>query len=91
MNLPWKLELDAALSRAGRVVHANGFTQQAVIPAHTRADVRLGWRPSPRWELSVSGQNLLDPRHPEFHAFDTYVAPGAQVRRSVYGRLAWRF
>jgi hypothetical protein len=49
---------------------------------------RLGWRPSDRCELSLSGENLLDERRPE------YGIPGparVELKRGVYGKFARRF
>jgi len=33
------------------------------VPAYWRLDARLGWRPDPRVELFVAGQNLAQPYH----------------------------
>jgi iron complex outermembrane recepter protein len=35
------------------------------IGDYTRVDLGLTWRPSPNVELSIWGQNLLDPSHRE--------------------------
>lgn len=59
------------------------------IDAYTRLDLRLGWRPVESVEVSLAGQNLLDNHHPEFSAF-TYNNP-AQIGRSVYGKISWKF
>jgi iron complex outermembrane recepter protein len=59
------------------------------IPAYLRADIRVGWRPSSTVEVSVTGQNLLDPTHPEFSPF-LYNAP-TEVGRAVVGRVTWSF
>jgi len=32
---------------------------------YTRFDTRLGWKPNDNFELSLVGQNLFDPSHPE--------------------------
>jgi iron complex outermembrane receptor protein len=55
------------------------------VPAYTTMDVRLAWRPHRLTELSVVGQNLLDPRHPE------YGLPPNQIQRGVYGMLTRRW
>jgi iron complex outermembrane receptor protein len=60
------------------------------IPAHARLDTRLGWTPGRDIDLSLVGQNLLDSRHVEFNTPGD-VVPGSQVRRSIYGKIAWRF
>lgn len=60
------------------------------IPAYVTADVRLGWRPNAHWEISVSGLNLFDNQHPEFGP-QVINTPLREVRRSVFGKITWRF
>lgn len=58
-----------------------------LVNAYGTGDVRLGWHPVSDWELSVVGQNLLQPHHPEFGSdVDTIVG----VKRSVYAKIVWR-
>jgi len=59
------------------------------IPAYTRVDTRLGWRAGEFLELSITGQNLIQPRHVEFA--DAYTLRPTQIERSVLGRITWRF
>ncbi|NBO18891.1 MAG: TonB-dependent receptor [Proteobacteria bacterium] len=59
------------------------------IPDYVRVDARVAWSPMPGLELSVVGQNLFDSEHPEFTGF-VYQAR-AQVPRSVYGNVTWKF
>ena len=68
------LELNAALYRVGEAPF-NG------IPAYTRGDLGMTWRPRPGLELSAWGQNLLDASHRE--------ASGAEVPRGVYLQMAF--
>lgn len=58
------------------------------VPAYSELDLRLGWTPTPRLELSLIGRNLLHRRHPEFGAADP---EREELERSVYGRAVWRF
>lgn len=37
-----------------------------VVPGYAELNVRIGWRPARRIELSLSGHDLLHERHPEF-------------------------
>jgi len=37
-----------------------------VVPAYDALDARLAWEPRPGLEVSVTGRNLLQPRHAEF-------------------------
>jgi iron complex outermembrane receptor protein len=53
-------------------------------------DVRLGYRPSPGWELAIVGRNLVDDDRIEF--FDLLLAgPPTRVPRSVHGVITWSF
>jgi iron complex outermembrane receptor protein len=58
-------------------------------PNHARLDTRLAWRLGERIEISLVGQNLLRPRFLEYS--DTFQIAGAQVQRSVFGRVTWAF
>lgn len=57
---------------------------QPAVPAYTTADVRVGWKFLPDWEISVVGRNLLDPQHREFGS-------SSEVPRSFYAKLTWRY
>jgi iron complex outermembrane receptor protein len=83
LDLPHRFTLDTSLYRVGRLAAGS-------IPAYTRFDTHLGWRLNKWTELSVVGQNLFDPRHPEFQALVQTVVT-TQARRSVYGKVTWRF
>jgi iron complex outermembrane receptor protein len=49
---------------------------------------RLAWVPSPKLELAIVGQNILNKQHQEFTAPDLF---NTQIPRSVYGRIMYRF
>jgi len=57
------------------------------VPAYTAVDARLGWHARPDVELSVTGQNLFDPEHPEFGTPGTR----SELGRSVYAQILWRY
>lgn len=61
--------------------------RMSAVPGYTEADLRLGWRPTAEWELSLLGQNLLRAHHAEFNS------PGTrrELQRAVYGKVSWRF
>jgi iron complex outermembrane receptor protein len=59
-----------------------------VVPSYTELDLRVGWSPIPTLDLSLIGRNLLHGQHPEFGA---PTPQRREVRRSVYGRVTWRF
>ena len=60
------------------------------IPSYTRLDTNLAWQLSDKISLGLVGQNLLKNLHQEYSGPDLTVLPSL-VRRSAYGRLAWRF
>jgi iron complex outermembrane receptor protein len=47
-----------------------------VVPAYVAVDLRLGWKPRPGLELSITGRNLFNGSHAEF---------GAPLTRSEFG------
>jgi iron complex outermembrane receptor protein len=56
------------------------------VAAYNTGDARFGWRASHRWEMSVVGQNLMQPHHAEFGSdVDTIVG----IKRSVFATLTW--
>lgn len=61
----------------------------APIAAYLTADARIAYRYTDRLELSVTGQNLLDDRHPE--QVSLTGAPVYEVPRGFYGKVTWRF
>lgn len=58
------------------------------VPVQGRLDLRLAWVPSPKLELAIVGQNILNKQHQEFTALDIF---SSQIPRSVYGRIMYRF
>ena len=59
------------------------------IPGYVRLDTRFGWRVGEFVELSVVGQNLLEPRHAEFP--DIHFIDHMLEQRSIFGKITWRF
>ncbi len=60
------------------------------IAAYYGFDVHLIWQPVQNLELSFVGQNLLDSEHAEFYEKTIETQP-TEVKRSIYGKLSWRF
>jgi iron complex outermembrane receptor protein len=83
MDLPWHLQLDCM----GRYVDA---LPSRGVPSYVEADVRLGWRPTKQWEISITGHNLLDNRHREFKQL-ILGPPQTELERGVYGKITFRF
>jgi iron complex outermembrane receptor protein len=70
-------------------VYFVGVLKNGPVPAYTRVDTHLGWTMRENVDLSVSGQNLLAPRHFEF--VNGYQVMPTEVERSVVGKATWRF
>jgi iron complex outermembrane receptor protein len=83
LNLWRSVDLDSALYQVSSL-----RSQQ--VPSYTRVDARLGWRLRENLEVSGAVQNLLNNRHAEYNAADSFVVP-SQVRRSVYGKMTFKF
>jgi iron complex outermembrane recepter protein len=80
VNLSKKLEFDQT------------YRYVSALPAQTVAsyqtmDTRFGWHITPELELSVGGQNLLQPHYAQYGG-----DPGGlvQIKRSAYLKLVWR-
>jgi len=81
VNLPKRLEFDQT------------YRYVSALPAQTvgsyqTMDTRFGWHINPELELSVGGQNLLQPHFVQYGG-----DPGGpvDVKRSAYAKLVWRF
>jgi iron complex outermembrane receptor protein len=59
------------------------------LPGYFRFDVGLTWRPSPRMELSLWGQNLLDDGHMEFWSVKTPNT--AEVPRTFFAKFTLHY
>lgn len=79
-DLPGQMELDASIRHVGELPAPQ-------VPAYTAVDVRLGWRPNDRLELSLSGQNVLDSGHFEFGNELTASA----IERAFRVGIKWSF
>jgi len=79
-DLPGNVQFDIGVRHIGRIDRLD-------VPSYEEIDVRLGWQATPRLELSIVGQNLLNARHAEFGA------PGArqEIERGVYAKLRWTY
>lgn len=64
-----------------------GPLPRPAVPGYVAVDARLGFRLPHGVELSLTGRNLFDERHPEWG-----VAPARpEFERSVLAQLRWRF
>ena len=80
LDLPKGLEFDQTL----RYV-SNLPAQQ--VRAYATADVRFSWHATRSLDLSVVGENLLQPQHAEFGG-----DPGGLVgiKRTAYAKITWQ-
>jgi iron complex outermembrane receptor protein len=85
--LPLRVQWDAGL-RWVDTLHNNNGAIAGTVPSYFELNTRVAWRANERLELSLTGENLLHDRHPEYG----YPSPArVEIERSVYGRLAWRY
>ncbi len=82
-DLPHKTEFDLWLRYVDSLPALN-------LGSYTSLNARLAWRPTRNLELSIVGQNLLDIKHVEMSP-DFLGTVEAQIERSVYGKVVWRF
>lgn len=87
MDLPHRVGVDLMLRWVGDRPGHNGPTP-GTLDGYVDLDARIGWYAAKQVELSLVGQNLLHDHHPEY-GFPTAVR--AEIRRSMLGRVAWRF
>ena len=80
LDLPAGFELDASVRHVAELPAPR-------VPAYTAVDVRVGWRPDDRFELSLTGQNLFDQKHVEFGD----AATASQMEREVRVGVRWMF
>jgi iron complex outermembrane receptor protein len=83
MDLPHNTSFDLWLRFVDDVPAMN-------VPSYVTLDARLAWKPTKNLELSVVGQNLLNQKHVEATP-DFLGTIEAQIERSVYGKVVWRF
>lgn len=81
LNLPHDLELDTMFYYVDKNEGLN-------IPSYSRLDLRLGWNPTKKVELSLVGQNLLDGTHPEL---SEGIEIDSETERSFYVKGTFRF
>lgn len=79
IDLPKHFEFDQTFRYVGALPAQN-------VPAYETADIRFGRHVAPGLDLSIVGQNLLQPHHAEF-GIDP--GPNVGIRRGVYAKLVW--
>jgi iron complex outermembrane receptor protein len=86
LDLSPDVALDVHLRRVTDVRSLPGFPSGQGLDDYSELDLRLAWRASESWELSLVGQNLLHDRHFEFGAPEAR----GEMQRAVYAKAAWR-
>ena len=89
LNLSKTVQFDAFLFSSSPVWSVIYPYDQILLTAHSRVDARLGWRPSPRFEVSVSAQDLLTSRHVEL--LPEVLSPAGYAVRGYYLKTSWQF
>jgi iron complex outermembrane recepter protein len=88
-DLPHNIAWDVSSYFVDRLTK-QGTSNDQVIPAYTRLDTGLTWKPLEELSISVFGQNLLKDHHIEFE--DKFGSmQSSQILRSAYTKLTWRF
>jgi iron complex outermembrane receptor protein len=83
LDLPRHFDLDNTLRFVDHLPALN-------IPAYYSLDAHVGWRPVPRVQFSITGQDLLNNQHLEFIPDFINTAPTI-VKRAVYGSVTVNF
>lgn len=76
------VDLDAALRAVGRL-------RNPVVPGYAALDLRVARRLGAGLSLSVTGENLLTPRHWEFADSGPADVIAEEVPRTVFARVTW--
>ena len=84
LNFAENWELDNILYYMDKIASGNNE-----IDNYVRFDTRIAYKPNKNWEFSIVGQNLFDDWHQEFFPFQ--YQPSAEIGRSVYGSIVWKF
>jgi iron complex outermembrane recepter protein len=87
LNLPHRLEFDLGL-RWVDTLHTNNGPTPGTVPSYVEMNAHLSWHQSDRLEFSLTGENLLHSRHPEYGFPDP---TRVEIERSAYGKVAWRY
>jgi iron complex outermembrane receptor protein len=74
-NLPKGFEFDPTYRYVGALPALS-------VNAYQTADARLGWHFARKFDLSLTGQNLLQPRHAE--------SGSVPIERSAYAQITWK-
>jgi iron complex outermembrane recepter protein len=88
----WNLRSNFDLTRTIQIdtaLYYYAAMPQTGIPQHLRGDLRIGWRPVSKIELSIGVQDAFEANHVEYES--TRFGQTSQVPRNFYGKMMWRF
>jgi len=88
LDLTRKWQIDAGMYYTSNV-ESMQLNQAVPIRGHTRGDLRVGWRPTERIDVSAGIQDAFNPLHLEFISSRFYQQ--LEVRRNIYGSVRWQF
>lgn len=80
INLPYQMELDTTLRHVSALDTGD-------VPSYLAVDIRLGWRPDNKTEVSVTGINLFGGSHAEFGG----AATRSEFDSGVYFKVVTQF
>ena len=83
VDLPYDLEWDTSL------YYFSSVGEMYKVDPYLRCDMRLGWMPNEKLELSLSVQNLFDDYHREYYSH--FGLASGEVPRNWYAELKYRF
>jgi iron complex outermembrane receptor protein len=86
LALSERLEFDAQFRHHTRIRRLPMDPTGAGVGAYSSLDLRLGWRITPEWQLTLVGQNLLDDEHVEFGG----ITARGTLERTAYLKAEWR-
>ncbi|HWE52033.1 MAG TPA: TonB-dependent receptor [Bryobacteraceae bacterium] len=84
----WQLDTFFYWTSAASPVTTAGLPD-VFVPSYARLDIRLGYKPARNWQISLAGQNLLEPRHLE--GLTELLTAYSYVNRSIYLKSTWQF
>ncbi len=80
IDLPKQTQLDIGFRFVDEVLDGG-------VDRYTELDVRAGWNPVEKIEISIAGKNLLNGSHPEYVENFVWSQP-VEVERSVSGKIS---
>jgi len=86
LTLGKDVEIDAQYRYQSRIRTLPQVFPVDGIDAYSELDLRIGWRVTDQWDLSLVGQNLLHDEHAEFGT----AATRGNFERAAYVQATWR-